>query len=234
MRWGWRWRLRAVAWAAVLGAGCADGGSDDGTDTTGGAAATSAAEDSSVGQGSSTGGDASTGVDGTTFATTQGTSADGSSSSGSTPDTDTGFMPPPRKACDLLSVDPSADPTMVIDMGDGAGQIPTVVGEVLLRNCGCHYTDNVTPGEYIDYKSNKVPMATHADFHVPYAGTFPMGYAMQEAWVGIEERVVHHNPLPMPPFPCGMEGMMETITAEDLDVLATWLAAAAPDGANWP
>ena len=71
---------------------------------------------------------------------------------------------------------------MVIDMGDGAGQIPTVVGEALLRNCGCHYTDNVTPGEYIDYKSNKVPMATHADFHVPYAGTFPMGYATEELW----------------------------------------------------
>lgn len=211
-----------------------------------GDAGTSSAAEGSVGSGESQGshgdvgdstvGDASTsGAMTTTVGTTAGSSEGGSS--GMTTDdssSETGIPPPPPKSCALATVDPTADPTMVIDIGTEPGQIPPTVGDVLLRNCGCHYTDNVTPGQYVDYKSNKVPMATQADFHVLYAGTFPMGYADQPAYVGIEQRVVYHNPLPMPPFPCGVEGEVGTIAAADPQMLTDWLAAAARDGTAWP
>lgn len=143
-------------------------------------------------------------------------------------------MPPPPKLCSLEAIDPDTDPTMVIDAGDGDDQIPTVVGEVLLRNCGCHYTDDVPIGMYVDYISNKVPMATLADFHVDFMGTFPMGFEDQPVYVATEQRVVHHNPLPMPPFGCGVEGEPGLISAADLELLSTWLAAAAPGGASFP
>lgn len=147
---------------------------------------------------------------------------------------DTGTMPPPPKLCSLAAIDPATDPAAVIDAGDGAGQIPTRVGEALLRNCGCHYTDDVPIGLYVDYSSNAQPLATLADFHGSFMGTFPMGFEDQPAYVAVEERVVHHNPLPMPPLGCGVEGEPGMITADDLQLLTDWLAAAAPDGASFP
>jgi hypothetical protein len=140
-------------------------------------------------------------------------------------------MPPPPKLCSLQAIDPRADATAVIDAGDGEGQIPTVVGEVLLRNCGCHYTDDVTG--YVDYMSNAQPIATWADFHDDFAGTFPQGYENMPTYLAVEQRVVHGDPLPMPSIECGVEGEPGTITSTDLEVLATWLAAGAPDGASF-
>jgi hypothetical protein len=144
------------------------------------------------------------------------------------------MMPPPPKLCSLEAIDPDADPAAVIDAGDGDTQIPTLVGEVLLRNCGCHYTDDVPLGLYVDYVSNKVPMATLADFHVLFMGTFPMGFEDQPVYAAVEQRVVEHDPLPMPPYGCGVEGEPGMISAADLELLADWLAAAAPDGASFP
>jgi hypothetical protein len=148
---------------------------------------------------------------------------------------DTG-MPPPLKLCSLEAVHSGDGPTMMIDAGDGPGQIPTVIGEVLLRNCGCHYTDAVVPGMYVDYKSNDAPMNTHADFHALFGGTFPQNYENMATYLATEQRVVHANPLPMPPFGCGIEDGEpgQSISAEDLQLLTEWLAAAAPDGANFP
>lgn len=145
-------------------------------------------------------------------------------------------MPPPPKLCSLEVVHAGDGPTMMIDAGDGPGQIPTVIGEVLLRNCGCHYTDEIVPGLYVDYKSNDAPMNTHADFHALFAGTFPQNYEDMPMYLATEQRVVHANPLPMPPFGCGIEGGEpgQLISAEDLELLTVWLAAAAPDGANFP
>ena len=98
---------------------------------------------------------------------------------------------PEPKSCALETIDPDADPTMVIDAGDGVGQIPTVVGEVLLRNCGCHYNTNMLmPGSgYIDYLSDSQPMAAWADFHVDFLGTFPVGYSEMPAYLAVERRV---------------------------------------------
>ncbi|MBX7084111.1 MAG: hypothetical protein K1X88_33190 [Nannocystaceae bacterium] len=230
-------RVRGL-WLGLLLTGCpaatpGDGGTSSGSDASVGSGESMA---SNTELGDSTVADTGTsGAMTTTVGTTAG-STDGGSSGMTTDDSssETGIPPPPPKSCALATIDPAADPTMVIDIGTEVGQIPPSVGDVLLRNCGCHYTDNVTPGEYVDYKSNKVPMATQPDFHLPYAGTFPMGYADEPAYVGIEQRVVFHNPLPMPPHPCGVEGEVGTIPAADLQVLTDWLAAAAPDGTAWP
>lgn len=177
---------------------------------------------------------------GTTGSATSSTSIDptsevtsGASSSGdeSTSDVTPVDLPPPPepKSCALETVDPDADPTMVIDAGDGEGQIPTVVGDALLRNCGCHYNTNMlmVGSGYIDYDEEIMPLATHADWHVDFTGTFPTGYEMMPTYLAVEQRVVFSDPLPMPPFGCVM------ISDADLALLADWLGEGAPDGASY-
>ena len=178
--------------------------------------------------------DEPTGMASTGATTTGGTAMDETTATDTMP-SETGVMPPPEpKSCALAVIDPNADPAAVIDAGDGAGQLPTLVGEALLRNCGCHYTDDVPIGLYVDYTSNKQPLATHADFHANFMGTFPVGFEEQPAYLAVEQRVVFHDPLPMPPFGCGVEGEPGLITAADLQLLTDWLGAAAPDGASFP
>ena len=151
-----------------------------------------------------------------------------------TPPADSGPPPPPEEPffCSLEALDPAADPTMVIEYGDGEDQIPTEIGEALLRNCGCHYTDDLPPGT-VDYMSKKQAMATFADFHATFQGIFPMGYEDEPAWAAIERRVVFHDPLPMPSFGCDVEGEDGVITSADLALFTEWFAAGAPDGATW-
>lgn len=148
--------------------------------------------------------------------------------------TDTGVMPPAPKSCALATIDPEADPAAVIDAGDGEAQIPTLVGEALLRNCGCHYTDDVPIGLYVDYSSNAQPLSTLADFHGDFMGTFPMGFEDMPTYLAVERRVVDHDPLPMPPLGCGVEGEPGLLSAADLALLTEWLAAGAPGGASFP
>jgi hypothetical protein len=123
---------------------------------------------------------------------------------------------------------------VLIEYGDGEGQIPTVIGELLLRNCGCHYTDNVMVGPLVDYKSNAQPMATWADFQGNFTGILPMGFEDMPAHVAVHERVVNMMPLPMPPPQCQVEGEPGWITMADRELLTEWLVAAAPDGASFP
>lgn len=178
--------------------------------------------------------ESSTGAADTTTGTTSSTGP-ADESSDDAPPTDLP-LPPEPKSCALEVIDPEADPTMVIDAGDGVGQIPTLVGEVLLRNCGCHYNVNMLmPGSgYIDYISETQPLATLADFHGNFLGTFPTGYEEMPAYLAVERRVVFSDPLPMPPFGCGAENEDAKISAADLALLTDWLAAAAPDGATFP
>lgn len=141
---------------------------------------------------------------------------------------------PNAKACSLAVIDPAVDPATAIDAGDGVGQIPTVIADVLLRNCGCHYNENMlTPPDYVDYISDNQPMRTWADFQGMYGGTFPTMHEDLPAYVAIERRVSCADPLPMPPLGCRVEGEDGTITQADLDLLAVWLAEGAPDGASY-
>lgn len=139
--------------------------------------------------------------------------------------------PPPPKLCSLEAVDPLADPS-IVEMGDEEGLLPTVIGEALLRNCGCHYSDN--PDVVVDYIGNTVLINTWADFHVPFIGVFPMGFEDRTVWEATQVRVVEQMPLPMPAFECGVEGEEGVITQADRDLFEAWFEAGAPDGANFP
>ena len=137
-----------------------------------------------------------------------------------------------KKDCSLEVIDPTTDPATVMDAGLEAGQIPQIIGEALLRNCGCHYTDNAEG--YTDYISNAAPMSTLADFHADFAGTFPANFDDQPTWVATEVRVIFNQPLPMPPNECGVEGEPGNMSMDDFVLFAQWFQAGAPDGASFP
>lgn len=168
--------------------------------------------------------------EGTTTAMSTG-EQDGSSDDG-TPVGDGPVEPPPPLYCGLPDIDPTADITMVVDAGTEAGQLPVEIGDALVRNCGCHYTDNVEP-PHVDYGSDTHPLATLADFHVPFAGTLPMGFEGEPVYVAVEERVVNGLPLPMPPLMCDVMGEDGVITEDDRLLFADWLAAGAPDAPTY-
>ncbi len=219
-----RWTRPATTLLLSLSLGACSDATTGGEMTTG-SATTDAATGGSGG--SSTGAtEESTGTAESTTSTTGGSDEDSA--------TETGVVIPPPKSCALAVIDPGADVAAALDEGDAVGQIPTIVGDVLLRNCGCHYTDNIPLGQYVDYKSNKQPLATLSDFHGNFMGIFPTGYEQMPAYLAVEQRVVFHEPLPMPSLGCGTVGEPGTISAADLATLADWLAAGAPDGASWP
>ena len=214
-------------WIVVLVA-CAPDGADPLVDTSVGS---TSRDGTTMDAATASGTDATTGSatmdSDTTVAASTGSEASESGAASGT-DTDVG----PGKPCDLMTIDPSADPAVVIDAGDGAGQIPTVIGEALLSNCGCHYTDNVVG--YTDYDTNETPLATHADFHATFNGVFPMEYVGMPVYLAVQQRVAYVNPLPMPSVECGVEDEPGTIAAVDRALFADWLAAGAPDGASYP
>ena len=157
-------------------------------------------------------------------------SSTGDPTAATTVDPTTG-PPPPPQLCSLEAVDPLADPS-VVEMGAEAGMLPIEIGEALLRNCGCHYSDE--PDVAVDYMSDAVAINTWADFHVPFVGIFPMGYEDRPVWEATRVRVVDQLPIPMPSVECGVEGESGVITAADKALFEAWFDAGAPDGANWP
>ncbi len=213
---------RMAVWLCVAFA-CASPQTEDSAASTGGLPTTTT--DPATTSGETTAAPASTSGD---------TSGGASSSSDDGMPSAEGPTPLQPKSCDLAVMDPAADPTQVIAAGDGDAQIPTVIGDVLLRNCGCHYNVNELPiADYVDYVSDAQPMATWADFHADFTGTFPIGYETMPAYLAVEQRVVFEQPLPMPTFQCGVEDEDGMITVADLAMLTEWFAAGAPDGATW-
>lgn len=183
--------------------------------------------------------DESTGLLGTTegggeTTTLVDATSDDGTTTGDESSSDTGPVMPPPKPCSLAVIDPSTDPATVVEDGDGEDQIPTVIGDALVRNCGCHYTDNVMVGVYVDYQSNAQPLHTLADFHGDFLGTFPAGFDMMPAYLAVQERVVNEKPLPMPPHGCTVDGEPGRITMADRALFTEWLAAGAPSGAEFP
>ncbi len=158
------------------------------------------------------------------------TASESSTGAPTTVDPTTG-PPAPPKLCSLEAVDPLADPS-IVEMGDEAGLLPTVIGEALLRNCGCHYSDN--PDVFVDYIGNLVLINTWADFHVPFIGVFPMGFEDRMVWEATRVRVVEQMPVPMPAFECEVQDEEGVITQADRELFEAWFDAGAPDGANFP
>ena len=186
----------------------------------------------------------STEADQTTSTTMPDTSADdpsqgsdnGTSGSGTSGDTSSdGATTGPRedvKLCSLQVIDPKTDPASVIDAGDGPDQIPAVIGEALLRNCGCHYTDDAEG--YTDYVSDAVPLNSLADFHADFEGVFPAGFEGEPTYRACEVRVVFGLPLPMPPDECDVDAGQENMTMGDFVLFAQWFDAGAPGGGSFP
>ncbi len=137
--------------------------------------------------------------------------------------------------CSLEVLDASADPATAVDAGDGATQIPTVIGVVLVANCGCHYTDTI-PMEYGAAYSGMQPMDTLADFQGNWNGLIPSGFDGMPAHAAISARMDFAVPMPPPAF-CDVEGEPsadnEAITQADYDLLKDWLDQGAPSGADY-
>lgn len=219
--------IRLGALALVLG--CGGCGSDDPEESS---EAASTAPATSAGSSGPQTGSSTTGTSGEASTSTSGSSSSESTNGFTTTPPPPDIPPPEPKFCSLLDVDPDATVEGVVDAGDAEGQIPTIVGEALVRNCGCHYSDNVLP-MYVDFIDETMPMATLDDFFVAFDGVFPANFdgLVHEA---IEQRVVFVDPLPMPPIECSVEGEDGTISQADLQIFTDWLAAGAPDGANFP
>jgi hypothetical protein len=137
--------------------------------------------------------------------------------------------------CSLEVIDPSADVAAAVDAGDGAMQIPTVIGDVLVRNCGCHYLDSF-PEDYGAPYPGDQGIATLADFQGEWVGTIPGMLEGMPAYAAIAMRIDFAAPMP-PPLYCDPDGEAsadhEAMTQEDYDLLMHWLGMEAPDGATY-
>ena len=191
----------------------------------------SAGSDGSTGAGTSS----TTGPGTSTTSTTNasgGSSGNDSDTQSTNPTTDSGgFMP---ISCALEDLDPTAVAADVLDYGDGEGQIPTLIGEALLRNCGCHYTDNVIV--VVDYTfDNAQQLSNLADFQNNFLGTLPFDFNDRPTYEAVEQRVIFEDPLPMPTFECASPGTEPpvTITEEDKALFQAWFDADASDGATF-
>lgn len=165
---------------------------------------------------------------GTGGMTTDATATDAMTTSDTTP-ADMGDAAP--TLCTTEMVD-NGGTVASIDAGDGAGQIPTAIGDVLTANCGCHYTDSVAEG-YVAYSGNQ-PMNALADFTANFAGFNPNGFSDMPASAAIAARIDGRG---MPMALCGVEGTAASenaaMTQEDFDLLFGWLSDGTPDGATF-
>ena len=221
-----------LALAACSGNGETETGNTIG-ETTVDASSTTAATPTTDGTAPTT--DDTTAADTTSITSTDGTTStsDATGMTTATSATASDTTPVDPRLCALEELDPNADVEAAVDEGDGPGQIPTVIGEALVRNCGCHYTDDLPPG-FVDYMSNTVQLRTWADFQAEFVGTIPEEYVGMPTYLAVQERVVAMQPLPMPAVMCQVEGEPGLITMADLALFTDWLAAGAPDGASFP
>ncbi len=127
---------------------------------------------------------------------------------------------PPLK-CSIEGLVPGA--SNPIDAGDGVGQIPTAIGDVLSRNCGCHYLDAAELDRTVPAYLGMIALTTLADFHAPFQGAPTYQRVHQRAIVEVN----------MPPvFYCDSLAV-GSLSLEDRAALEAWLLAEAPDGASW-
>lgn len=125
---------------------------------------------------------------------------------------------PTSPACSVEEVTEGvvADP---LDKGDGAGQIPLLVGVVLEERCGCHTLADRTLNT--KFPALLAPAGTllldYADLSLPLDGT-TLGAVMEDEIFTV---------MSMPPGSC------PSIPADDLAVLEKWFTDGMPDGASF-
>jgi hypothetical protein len=132
---------------------------------------------------------------------------------------ETGEAPP---KCAIESLEPGAPNPIVA--GTASGELPIDVGDLLARNCGCHYVDDAALAREVPAYLGAMPMATWQDFHTPFNGVLVRDR--------VADRAVVQLSMP-PPFYCDALAF-GSLSAEDHALLQQWLAAGAPDGASWP
>lgn len=110
-----------------------------------------------------------------------------------------------------------------VEVGDGVEVLPPAIGDVLERNCGCHYVDPRALDPAAPAYFGTMPMATWSDFHGRFMG--------QLVWQRVQQRAVVELNMP-PPYFCD-ELDMGSLSIEDHALLQAWLGAGAPDAAAW-
>jgi hypothetical protein len=110
-----------------------------------------------------------------------------------------------------------------VQAGDAAGVLPLPVGELLERNCGCHYVDPRGLGPEIPAYLGDIAIATWQDFHTPFMGT--------PTYQLVQQRAVVELGMPPPYFCDDLD--VGSLSTEDHALLQAWLEAGAPDAATW-
>lgn len=108
--------------------------------------------------------------------------------------------------------------------GAAAEQLPLEVGDVLERNCGCHYLAAAELDRTVPAYQGTIALATWQDFHAPFGAML--------TWQHVQQRAVTELSMP-PSFFCDSLAL-GSLSAEDHALLEAWLASGAPDGASWP
>jgi len=178
-------------------------------------------DDAATSGGSSIPTTSSTGLGGsaqTSGATTEGSNTTGVDTSAGSETTGAALQP-----CGIDDLAPgAANPIVASDRI--AMQLPTEIGDILARSCGCHFADDlIVPGDYPQAGTLDLTTwsAWHSDFgEVP---TYEAARLRVEAVIPV---------LLMPPPMCDV-GDGETMLPADRARLLEWIAALAPDGPTW-
>lgn len=197
----------SASFAIVIGCGDA-GPPEDGAATSGGASGPT-----STGLASS----AQTSED-TSGATSEGSNTTGIDSSAGSDTTGAALQ-----LCGIDDLAPgAANPIVASDRI--AMQLPTEIGAILARSCGCHFADDlVVPGDYP--RAGTLDLTTWSAWHSDFGAvpTYEAARLRVEAGIPV---------LLMPPPMCDV-GDGETMVPADRARLLEWIAALAPDGPTW-
>ncbi len=137
---------------------------------------------------------------------------------------------PDAQMCGVSDVSMGALSTPVISSDSDPMTIPTDVGDVITRNCGCHLVDD--PMDFIPpvgHYDRNVPLRTWAEIHADHPNTMAPWYE------SIRFRVVAQaSPvLVMPQTAYCMEQDVGAMSQADYDILSQWLNDDAPDAPTW-
>ena len=153
-----------------------------------------------------------------------GTSTTSSSSGGA--DSSSGTTGEALQLCGLEDLKPGA-PNPIVS-GDGAMQIPSDIGDILVRSCGCHLADDLAVDVMFADYPDAAPM--QLETWEQWQGTYP-GSDIPLTEI-VRGRVAPDAAAQMPPPACNT-GDGESMLPEDRTTLLAWIDAGAPDGATW-
>ena len=130
---------------------------------------------------------------------------------------------PGAPPCKLSTLAPGAPNSLVA--GEGDFELPTEIGEVIDRNCGCHLSDNEVFAPNTPLYYGTLQLSTYDDFHANFQG--------QPVYVEVDARTITQRSMP-PLFFCGdPDGLSSSLSQADRDLFSAWLVSGAPDAPTW-